>query len=105
MPIGQAVSVTSVTQAGSTFTVNDTGFSVLTVINLFNAQGRGVVNLGGLEAGGTAKITLTLASSDRFTFTQSAAAVAGAAYVQAINPPFVPYTSSGNDPGGGFTLK
>jgi len=25
--------------------------------------------------------------------------------VQALNPPFVPFTSSGNDPGGAFTLK
>jgi len=24
--------------------------------------------------------------------------------VQALNPPFVPFTSSGSDPGGAFTL-
>ncbi len=105
VPIGQAISVTSVTQAGSTITVKGTGFSTLTVINLFNVQGGGVVNLGGLGAGGTAKITLTLAGSEQFTFTRPPAAVAGAAYVQAINPPFVPFTSSGDDPGAGFTMK
>ena len=33
------------------------------------------------------------------------AAVAGPSYVQALNPPFVPFTSSGSGPGGAFTLK
>ena len=105
VPLGQVISVTSVSQTGSTITVDGTGFSTLTVINLFNAQAGGVVNLGGLAADGTSKIPLTLASSDKFTFTRPTGAVAGAAYVQAINPPFVPYTSSGTDLGGGFTLK
>ena len=105
VPIGQVISVTSVAQTGSTITVNGTGFSTLTVINLFNVQGGGTVNLGGLGAGGKPKIPLTLISSEQFTFTRPAGAVAGAAYVQAINPPFVPYTSSGTDPGGAFTLE
>ena len=52
--------MTSVTQAGTTITVNGSGFSTLTVINFFNAQGGGVVNLGGLKPGGTPKIPLTL---------------------------------------------
>ncbi len=105
VPIGQVISVTSVTQAGSTITVNGTGFSTLTVINLFNAQDGGVANLGGLGAGGAPRIPLTLISADQFTFTRPAGAVAGAAYVQALNPPFLAFTSSGNDPGGAFTLK
>jgi len=105
VPIGQKISLTSVIQAGNTVTVNGTGFSALTVINFFNAQSSGVVNLGGLGAGGAPKIPLTLVNSDKFTFTKPAGAVPGAAYVQALNPPFVPYTSSGNAPGGAFTLK
>ena len=50
--IGQQIALTSVTQAGSIITVNGAGFSSLTVINLFNAQGGGVVNLGGLGPAG-----------------------------------------------------
>jgi hypothetical protein len=37
-PIGELVSISSVSQAGSTITVNGTGFSTLTVINFFNLQ-------------------------------------------------------------------
>jgi hypothetical protein len=106
VPIGEKVSVTSVTQPTSTsaITVDGTGFSTLTVINLFNTQGGKVVNLGG-QAGGVAKIRLTIASASKFTFARPAGAVPGASYVQALNPPFVPFTSSGNAPGGAFTLK
>ena len=28
----------------------------------------------------------------------------GASYVQALNPPFVPFSSSGNGPGGALSL-
>jgi len=105
VPIGQQISVTSVTQLGSIITVNGTGFSTLTVINFFNRQIGGVVNLGGLGAGGAANIPLTPVNPDQFRFTVPAGAVAGASYVQALNPPFVPFTSSGNGPGGAFTLK
>ncbi len=105
VPIGQAISVISVTQAGSTITVNGTGFSSLTVINFFNAQAGGVVNLSGIKPGGIPKIPLTIVNDSQFTFSVPVGAVAGATYVQAVNPPFVPYTSSGNDPGGAFTLN
>lgn len=104
VPIGAAVTVTSVSQTGTTITVKGTGFSTLTVINLFNQQGSSTVNLGGL-AGSVARIPLTIVSANQFRFTEPASAVAGPAYVQAINPPFLPYTSSGSDPGGAFTLK
>jgi hypothetical protein len=106
VPIGQQISVTSVIQAGNLITVNGTGFSIPpTVINFFNLQGSVVVNLGGLNSNGTAKIPLTFVNSDKFTFTKPGGAVPGPAYVQAVNPPFVPFTSSGNGPGGAFTLK
>src|SRR5579875_3772678 len=101
---GATISITSVTQSGSTITVKGTGFSTLTVINLFNTQGGSVVNLGGFAAGGVPKIPLTVSSSTMFTFSRPAAAMSGASYVQAFNPPFVPYTSSGSGPGGAFTL-
>ena len=85
--------------------VTGTGFSTLTVINFFNLQTTVVVNLGGLDASGKPKIPLTIINSDKFTFTVPAGAVAGAAYVQAANRLFVPYTSSGSGPGGSFMLK
>jgi pseudomonalisin len=103
VPVGAAITVSAVTQLGSTITVDGAGFSTLTVINLFNKQGASVVNLGGF-AGGVPNIPLTLVNSTRFTFTKPSGAVAGPAYVQALNPPFVPFTSSGTGPGGAFTL-
>ena len=75
------------------------------MINLFNAGRRSGSNLGGLDVRGKAKIPLTIVNSNQFTFTEPVGAVPGAAYVQAVSPPFVPFTSSGNDPGGSFTLK
>jgi len=104
VPIGQKISVTSVSQSGTTITVNGTGFSTLTVINFFNAKGGGAVNLGGLDPAGQPKIALTLVNSQHFTFTRPAAAGAGPSYVQALNPPFLPYTCSGSGPGGAFDL-
>jgi hypothetical protein len=74
------------------------------VINLFTQSG-GVVNLGGFGPGGVARIPLTIVSSTRFTFSKPAGAVAGASFIQAFNPPFVPFTSTGNDPCGSFTLQ
>jgi len=105
VPIGQAISVVSVVQTGALITVNGSGFSTLTVMNLFNLQGTVAVNLGGLNPNGTPKIPLTLISPNRFTFTRPATAVPGPAYVQTVNPPFVPFTSSGNAAGGAFTIK
>jgi hypothetical protein len=106
VPIGARIHVLSVSQAGSTITVNGTGFSMLTVINLFNtSSGGGVVNLGGLKAGGLPVIPLTFIDEDNFSFTVPAGANKAASYVQAFNPPFVPFTSSDSDPGGAFTLK
>jgi hypothetical protein len=105
VPLGARINVTKVTQSGSTLTVDGTGFSTLTVINLFNTQAGKTVNLGGLNSHGAAKIPLTLISSTRFTFRVPAGAVPGPAFVQALNPPFLPFTSSGNDLCGVFTLK
>ena len=105
VPLGARINVTEVAQSGNTVTVIGTGFSTLTAINLFNAQGAKEVNLGGLKPNHTPKIPLTLISSTRFSFTRPAGAVAGPAFIQALNPPFLAFTSSGNDPCGEFTLK
>jgi hypothetical protein len=76
-----------ISQAGSTITVTGTGFSSATVINLFNAQPGGVVNLGDLNPDGSPKIPLTVPSSTQFSFAVPAGAVPGPAFIQAINPP------------------
>ncbi|MEO2168103.1 MAG: hypothetical protein ABGY42_08275, partial [bacterium] len=104
VPIGAAITVTSVGQVGATVTVDGTGFSSLTVINLFNLTPGGVANLGGFDGAGQPNVPLTLVSENRFTFTAPAGASAGAAYVQALNPPFIPFSSSGNAPGGSFNI-
>ncbi|GEM_PF-802606 len=106
VPIGARLNITSITQSGSTITVNGSGFSTLTVINLFNTQAGGVVvNLGGFGADGKPNIPLTIVSSTQFTFTKPVGAAAGASFIQAFNPPFVPFTSTGNDPCAAFTLE
>ena len=102
--VGAQIQVLSVTQSGSTITVNGAGFSTLTVINFFNSQVGGVKNLGGYVDGKPA-IALAIKSANQFTFAVPAGAVPEASFVQAINPPFTPYNSSGDQPGGAFTLK
>jgi len=105
VPIGAAITVTAVSQSGKQVTVLGSGFSSLTVINLFNVQDGTTVNIGGLGVGGKPRIPLTIVSEGQFRFTLPATASPGPAYVQALNPPFVPFTSSGNTPAGGFVLE
>ncbi|MDX2167733.1 MAG: PQQ-dependent sugar dehydrogenase, partial [Deltaproteobacteria bacterium] len=105
VPIGAPIGITSITQNGRTVTVNGAGFSTLTVLNLFNLQGGGVANLGGLFAtNGQPRVRLTFVSSTQLTFQVPAQGIAGPAFVQALNPPFIPFSSSGNDPDGGFSM-
>ncbi len=107
VPIGARIIITKVTQSadGGTLTVDGAGFSERTVINFFNVQPGGTKNLGGLDGKGMARIKLTLVNSTRFTFSRPAGAMAGEAFVQAFNPPFVPFTSTGGDPCAAFLLK
>jgi hypothetical protein len=106
VPIGARIHVLKVSQVVSLITVDGTGFSTRTVINFFNTQPDDTVkNLGGLMPNGHPKIPLTFVNENLFTFMVPAGANPGASYVQALNPPFVPFSSSGNDPGGAFTLK
>src|SRR5580700_4116701 len=104
-PIGARISVSGVAQSGPTVTVTGTGFSNLTVINLFNLQTGAVVNLGGLKPDGAPKIPISLLNNGVFAFTLPGAAVTGPAFLQALNPPFIPFSSSGDDPGGAFAVK
>lgn len=103
MPIGELVTVSGVEVNGDTITVNGTGFNSLTVINLFAGSGGNVVNAGGLS-GGAPNIPLTLVDNTQFTFTRPNGLDAGNAFVEAINPPFIPFASSGTNPAGAFVL-
>lgn len=101
--IGARPTIAAVSVAGSTVTVMGTGFCNLSVVNLFNLQGAAVVNLDGLN-GSTPKIPLALANDTQSTFALPAGAVAGPSFVELLNPPCIPSTSSGDDPDGAFTI-
>jgi ELWxxDGT repeat protein len=102
--IGARPAITSVSLSGTTVRVSGAGFSSLSVINLYNTQGATVVNLGGFGPGGVAKVPLALLSDREFTFRRPASAVAGPAFVEVLNPPFTPFSSSSSDPDGAFTF-
>jgi hypothetical protein len=102
--VGAVPSIASVSVSGGEVTLLGTGFSCLSVINLFNLQGTTVVNLGGLAGGGQRAIPLQFISASELRFQVPAGAVAGPAFVEVLNPPFIPFSSSGNDPDGGFVF-
>jgi subtilisin-like proprotein convertase family protein len=101
---GARLDVTSVTISGNIVTIRGAGFSPLSVINLFNLQGPSVVNLGGLDGSGQPNVPLVFVDSTELRFTRPAAAQAGAAFVEVLNPPYIPFSSSGDDPGGAFAF-
>jgi hypothetical protein len=103
--MGARPTISSVALNGSEVQVFGTGFSCLSVINLFNLQGGStVVNLGGLTGGGQRVIPLQFISASELRFLRPGGAQAGPAFVEVLNPPFIPFSSSGNDPDGAFTL-
>lgn len=104
LAIGAQIRLDSVTQSGTTITVDGDGFCPDTVINLFNRGTGGLQNFGGRNPDGTPRILLTVESGNRFSFELPAGAQAGKAYVQALNPPFIPFSSTGNSPAGAFTI-
>ena len=75
-----------------------------TMINLFNVVNVSAVNFGGLLHKGNPKIPLTLVNENQLEFSVPAGARTGPAYVMALNPPFIPFSSTTGDPQGGFTL-
>lgn len=105
VPLEARMIVTDEVQTGTTLTLDGAGFPTLTVINLFNAHGTTVVNLGGLNSKGMPWIPINLINSTKFSITLPAGAVPGAAFIEALNQPFLAFTSSGSDPCGAFTLK
>jgi hypothetical protein len=104
VPIGARIMVSSASETGAIITVKGAGFSKLTVINFFNKQAGRAGNLGGLRSGGAPNIPLTFVDEKMFSFKVPPHVTPGPSYVQALNPPFVPISSSGNGPGGALTL-
>ena len=105
VPIGRTISVIGVMQDATTLIVDGTGLSTLTVLNFFATNGNGKsVNMGGLTSDGIPAIPITLISDTELAFKIPAGAAPGPAYVQALNPPFIPFSSSGNAAGGAFIL-
>jgi hypothetical protein len=105
VPIGEPIRLDHVSQSGSTITATGAGFSVRTIISFFNAHSGGVVNLGGLVNGTQSLIPFTLVSSQQLSFQIPTGAVSGPAYVQLLNPPFIPFTSTGSTPNGGINIS
>lgn len=105
VPILALPAVTTVVQSGDTITVTGDGFIPGSVLNFFNLQNcGGVVNLGGADAAGHSKIPLNITSLTSMSFTLPPGVQKAPSYVQIVNPPFVPFTSSGTGPGGSFTV-
>ena len=102
--IGAEIDITGITVTDGRVYVTGSGFSPLTVINLFNRTPGGVVNLGGRDAGGNDRITLENLTGSSFDFPVPAGAASDRAYLTAINPPFITYSSTATDPDGAFTF-
>ena len=104
--LGDVISVHTVTLRGRTVEVTGTGFNRFTTINLF-ATRRGTqtsVNFGGLLPDGQARIPLTSVTPTALTFELPDEAAGGRAFVQALNPPFIPFTSSLSRSDGSFVI-
>src|SRR5215469_6773753 len=100
----RAVKVTGVKQDSETIIVMGNGFTQRTVINFFCTQKGVYVNMGGLNPDGTAKIPLTIVDSGELRFRVPAEAEPGRAYVEVLNPPYLAFQTSKNDPSGAFNL-
>ncbi len=100
--VGAPITVRRVLQSGSLITVEGSGFSPQTIVNLY--VGRPAANLGGLDAKGKPRIPPTLIGDSRLTFIVPADAEPGPAYVEVLNPPYQAFSSSFGNPGGEFAL-
>ncbi len=107
--LGAPLRVWHVYQSGALVTVEGSGFEANTRINFYNSkspfyQASPPLNLGGVDAAGKPKIPITIDSDSQFTFKVPASAAPGEWYVEALNPPFLAFSSSYTDPGGAFVL-
>jgi hypothetical protein len=110
--IGEQITITSVTQKGHVITVAGTGFSKFMIVNFFNLQNGAVFNVGGTpptcpisDNPSACDIPLNIISPEQFEFVVPPGVMTGAADVQAINPPFTPFSSTGNSPNGSLSVN
>ncbi len=101
--IGAPILVKHVYQSGAVITVEGAGFSAATVVNLY--CGKPFENLGGLDSAGKPVLHLEMDGDAKLRLIVPPTAKAGACYLEALNPPFLPFSSSYNDPGGAFILQ
>jgi len=74
------------------------------VVNVFQQQDAAAVNLGGVTPDGQPRILVTHSSPGTLTFPVPPGLRAGAFYVQLVNPPFRPETTSRDEPAARATL-
>ena len=104
VPLGTRITVTKEIQSGDLLTVEGTGFLSDGNQLLQRAGGRDG-QFGRTERRRQATDTAHCDQFDQVQLHDSNGAIAGPAFIQALNPPFLAFTSSGNDPCGVFTLK
>ena len=101
-PLGEPVDVSTVTVSGTGVTVSGTGFSPLTAVNFFARDGAGsVTNFGGYDPAGRPRLVVTVPDAHTLTFELPVGVTSGPCFVEALNPPFINYTSSRSRPPGG----
>ncbi len=108
--LGAPLRVRHVYQSGASILVEGSGFESSTRINLYNSsspfsQAQLPPNLGGVDGAGRPRILLNIESHSRFTFRVPDNAGPGEWYVEALNPPYLPFSSSYGDPGGAFVIR
>jgi hypothetical protein len=106
-PLGALIRIDSVILLGRSVQVTGAGFSAFTTLNLFaTQQGTGAgINFGGQLPNGQPRIELTSMTPTSLTFQLPPDAAAGPAFVEALNPPFIPFTSSlSRSSAGAFTI-
>ena len=101
-PLGEPVDVSSVAISGTGVAVTGTGFNRTTVVNLFARDAAGaLVNFGGSDAAGHPRIAVAVIDSHTLAFDLPVGTRSGACFVEALNPPFIEFTSSQSRPPGG----
>jgi hypothetical protein len=105
-PLGEPIDISDVAISSTGVTVTGSGFNRLTVVNLFARDGAGtLVNFGGYDAAGWPRIPVTVVDSHTLTFDLPVEVRSGACFVEALNPPFVDFSSSRSRlPGGECTI-
>lgn len=101
-PIGEPIDVSAVTIGGTAVTVTGTGFNERTVLNFFARDAGGAIaNFGGFDEAGRQRLPVTVVDAHALSFELPPTAASGACFVEALNPPFIDYTSSRTRPPGG----